>query len=658
MPATYERQDGSDDEVLASISLACHGLTMVACQATGSRIPQIAADLVEECLFRAPWTSNVTMSEPMPVVEFPTDGVDARAVLATALHAAPGVYAVLVGSGMSSAAGIPTGWQVVQDLIRKVALAEGSDPAELGDKPEEWWAAKGHPDPRYDTLLAQLAPTDAARQALLRKYFETLSDGRAVQPTAGHRALAKLAARGLIRVILTTNFDRLIERALDQAGVAPQVIVSSGAINGMTPLVHAPITVIKLNGDYLSFGQRNTPDELGQYPEETTALLARVFDEYGLLVVGWSAEYDKALVEALESAPSRRYPTFWCAFNGNLSEPARRLVSQRQACVINIKGADEFFEDVVQKIARLDRIAQRRRRPTPLRSYRLPPESASPPQGWQVLPLLQLRAVALVGPASSDNCGLIRAESREALVEALRKASLTDRLRTMGRCPGAYAIRDQLEQGKRVDVPVLEDWVLTPGGHQSYDYCTYRLGGDATVGISSLVTVRLPGYPSPTVGDSVCFSVDVALSLQEPIEMFQAAMILRDGLVLVATALPEALADILPSEATSNYAEVHLLAAKNDGTLKTQDKRKNDLLDRIDLSPLGTFTREMGQLMGFAAELPGPLSDREAADLVCEAIEHMAYAAGNVDPRRGIQQLRDEMGLLPPTSTTPNAGLQ
>jgi len=72
-------------------------------------------------------------------------------------------------------------------------------------------------------------------------------------------------------------------------------------------MVHAPTTVIKLHGDYLSLGLRNTPDELTSYPEEIKTLLARVFDEYGLLVVGWSAEYDTALVEALESAPSRRY---------------------------------------------------------------------------------------------------------------------------------------------------------------------------------------------------------------------------------------------------------------------------------------------------------------------------------------------------------------
>ena len=572
------------------------------------------------------------------------------------MHAAPGVYAVLVGSGMSSAAGIPTGWQVVQDLIRKVALAEGVDPSEVEHQPEEWWAAQGRPEPRYDALLPGLAPTDAARQALLRRYFELLADGTQVQPTAGHHALAALAATGRVRVILTTNFDRLIERALDQAGVAPQVIASSGAISGMTPMVHAPTTVIKLHGDYLSLGLRNTPEELASYPEEIKTLLARVFDEYGLLIMGWSAEYDTALVEALESAPSRRYPTFWASFHGDLKEPARRLIAQRQACVIDTAGADEFLEDLVQKVIRLDQVAQRRSRPTPLRTYFLMPESSSAPQGWGVLPLLQLRAAATFGPASPDTCGLIRAESRGALLAALRVVALTNRLRNMAGYPAAPAIGEPPAPGTTVSAPFLTDWVPSPGGYQTYDYCTYRIGGDATVGISALVTVRLPGFPGPVGDGSVVFNADIAISLQKAIRMAEAAMILRDGLVLVTAVLPGVLADVLPGDANTNHAEVHFLAATQYGSPGTQGNRQNDVLQRVDLSPLGTPTRDIGQSMGFAAQLPGPLTEREAADLVCEALEQLAYAVGYLDPRLGIRQLRQEMGVPEAAAASPSAG--
>ena len=127
-----------------------------------------------------------------PVVT-PTAGVDPRVALATSMHAAPGVYAVLVGSGMSSAAGVPTGWQVVQDLIRRIATAEGVDLDGLQRTPDEWWSDQHGSEPRYDTLLAALAPTDAARRALLLKYFDPPpGEGKSIQPTGGHAALAQI----------------------------------------------------------------------------------------------------------------------------------------------------------------------------------------------------------------------------------------------------------------------------------------------------------------------------------------------------------------------------------------------------------------------------------------------------------------------------------
>jgi len=255
------------------------------------------------------------------------------------MHAAPGVFAVLVGSGMSSAAGIPTGWQVVQDLLRKVRVAEGVESEELETAPEVWWEQQGRPDPRYDVLIADLASTDAARQAILRGYFDpSPQQGGPVLPTQGHQALAQLCASGRVRLILTTNFDRLIERALDAIGITPQVIVGTGELAGMMPLVHAPVTVVKLHGDYATPGMRNTPEELAVYPADLRALLDQVLNEFGLIVVGWSAAYDRALSDALARSPSRRYPIFWSAHNGDISEDARRLISLRGATVVATSG--------------------------------------------------------------------------------------------------------------------------------------------------------------------------------------------------------------------------------------------------------------------------------------------------------------------------------
>ncbi len=283
-------------------------------------------------------------------------------MLATYMHAQPGVYALLLGSGVSTGAGVPTGWGVVQELVRRVAAASGGDDAaaEAAEDPEGWWARNGEGELGYSTLLEALAPTAPARQGILADFFEPTDEDRdegVKVPSRAHHAIAQLVKRGIVRVILTTNFDHLMEQALDAAGVSPQVIARPEAVNGMAPLAHAPATVIKLHGDYKDLASRNTPDELGTYPQEWVTLLTQVFDEYGLLISGWSADWDTALVNALDGSSSRRYPLYWDS-RSSKGASAQRLLKNRFGQVIECPGADELFDSLVGSIDALDRLAQ------------------------------------------------------------------------------------------------------------------------------------------------------------------------------------------------------------------------------------------------------------------------------------------------------------
>ena len=85
------------------------------------------------------------------------------------------------------------------------------------------------------------------------------------------------------------------------------MLSSEDQVKGMVPLVHTQHCLIKLHGDYLDTRIRNTPSELGKYSDEFNQLLDRIFDEFGLVVCGWSADWDVALRNALLRAPSRRF---------------------------------------------------------------------------------------------------------------------------------------------------------------------------------------------------------------------------------------------------------------------------------------------------------------------------------------------------------------
>jgi hypothetical protein len=214
-------------------------------------------------------------------------------------------------------------------------------------------------------MLDTLATTREERRAILHGFISPTPqeiEAGIKMPTAAHRALARLVAGGWIRVIVTTNFDRLIETALRDAGVEPTVIASADDAAGAMPLTHAGCVIVKLHGDYLDTRIRNTAAELGAYPPRLKQYLDRILDEFGLIVVGWSAEWDEALRGAIARCPTRRFTTWWAARGGRLQERARDLVNQRGAQIVDIKDADDFLTSLEQKVLAIEEL----NRPHPL----------------------------------------------------------------------------------------------------------------------------------------------------------------------------------------------------------------------------------------------------------------------------------------------------
>lgn len=269
--------------------------------------------------------------------------IDPAAGLAFSMYENKGVYALLLGSGVSRASQIPTGWEIIGELARQLAVVEdGIDPG--GDWPA-WYQRRFDGEPSYSRLLDLLAPTQDERRALIQKFIDPeprTEDETRRAPSKAHHAIARLVADGYVRVIITTNFDRLMEQALAQVGVAPVVLKSDDDIRGARPLIHTPCTILKVHGDYLDTRLRNTEDELSGYSAEQDALLDRILDEHGLVVAGWSGDWDQALRAAIGRAQSRRFTTYW-ASRGQPSTAAQELLAHRQGRLVGIEDADSFF---------------------------------------------------------------------------------------------------------------------------------------------------------------------------------------------------------------------------------------------------------------------------------------------------------------------------
>ena len=283
--------------------------------------------------------------------------IESMLSLAISVHKSPGVYALLLGSGISRSASIPTGWEIVLDLIQKVAILEGEDCSLQPDVWYNWYKEKYEEEPDYSKLLEAVAKSPAERSQLLKDYFEPTEDeqeeGGIKVPTEAHKAIASLVKNKYIKVIITTNFDRLLEKALEEVGVTPQVISNPDTIKGSLPLVHSACTIVKVHGDYLDTRIKNTVAELEQYDPNLDRLLDRVFDEYGLIVCGWSGEWDKALREAIKRCPNGRFTTYWTGRREPKGK-AKELLDWRKGEFVQIKDADSFFRELEAKVVALE----------------------------------------------------------------------------------------------------------------------------------------------------------------------------------------------------------------------------------------------------------------------------------------------------------------
>lgn len=271
------------------------------------------------------------------------------------MHAERGVYAVLLAAGASIGAAMPTAWDIVRDLIRQEMEALGeplpTDPADL----DAWYSKTHGLEPSYSTVVEAVAPTPASQRELLQRYFTPsdtdIANGQRV-PSPAHHALAALAKAGHIQVFLTTNFDDLLERALDQANVTYVTVTDETDVRSAIPLVRGGVQIVKLHGDYLKANVRNGLADLTVYPEALAEHLRRIVEDYGLIVAGWSAVWDHALRDALTGALSRRYPVVW-AEPFSVSPQARAVINFRQAKVVEAT-ADEFFPLLHRRVQALD----------------------------------------------------------------------------------------------------------------------------------------------------------------------------------------------------------------------------------------------------------------------------------------------------------------
>jgi tetratricopeptide (TPR) repeat protein len=116
-----------------------------------------------------------------------------------------------------------------------------------------------------------------------------------LRPTSNHKSIASLCEMGVVRAVVTTNFDVLLEQALDDLHVPYAVFSSVDEFPEALSNATDRIPLVKLHGsadnEVHKLGATLGRVAAGQLTPAKTDLLARVFstgDHCGVIVVGYS----------------------------------------------------------------------------------------------------------------------------------------------------------------------------------------------------------------------------------------------------------------------------------------------------------------------------------------------------------------------------------
>jgi hypothetical protein len=216
------------------------------------------------------------------------------------------------------------------DLVERLEKAAESDPAGAGEGrllrlQGSYW--KG--------LLAALTRSDPD---LVDALFQRLVTRR--RPGSSHRFLALLTPQLRVRLILTLNFDQLIESALRLEGFRPAIYgVAGGAPLPHPALVQEDLSVVKLHGS--AFGLL-VGEQLDRPVDRETLARFRDYlpDEPVLLVLGVSG-WDQRVIDMLDLVAEKHGDILWLHFEPDgPPTPVRRLErSKLQAVRVQNPGA-------------------------------------------------------------------------------------------------------------------------------------------------------------------------------------------------------------------------------------------------------------------------------------------------------------------------------
>lgn len=204
----------------------------------------------------------------------------------------PRKYCFVLGAGASASSGIKTGQNLVdiwdQELSEQDINGYPKWKEKLGITEENKYSFYGE---YYEQRFSE-NPMDGYN------YMEKLMENKI--PSIGYVILSFLLTKTQHNVVITTNFDSLLEDAIkDFTGIRPMVIGHESLAHYITVKCARP-KIIKIHRDIL-FEPKSVPEETEELDEKWREGLEAIFKEYYPIFIGYAGN-DNSLMDFLNKS--------------------------------------------------------------------------------------------------------------------------------------------------------------------------------------------------------------------------------------------------------------------------------------------------------------------------------------------------------------------
>jgi len=217
----------------------------------------------------------------------------------------------------------------------------------------------------YKLLMSVNCPNGLTTPSLRREYIRHLCQNAKRKNNPAHLYLACLLNHQrkqswkyktkFCRTILTTNFDPLLQDALQLVNVLYYMSDRPEVLDYLQEDIHDAIHLVYTHGSIHRYRLLNSEEEIKGGEKRNSSFLKSHFERHGIIVMGYGGWKD-ATMTALQEAIQFDGNLYWCVRSGDtLCEEVNELLKKRSSCAFKviIPDSDQAMNRIYERLTGL-----------------------------------------------------------------------------------------------------------------------------------------------------------------------------------------------------------------------------------------------------------------------------------------------------------------